>query len=222
MGPKQLEFLVGQGLEPRHRLLDIGCGPLRAGIHFVDHLDPERYYGIDINETLLDAGYEHELPARLREKLPRDHLRATDRFDCDFGVDFDYAIAQSVFTHVSLNHVRLCLYRVAQQMAPGGRFFATFFEAPRSHPLDAPLNDGRRWTERNAFFYYRSDLKWAARCADWEVHYIGKWGHPGGQRMIEFRRSTGKPRPPQVAQRAARGVSPRLKRPLRRALQRWT
>jgi SAM-dependent methyltransferase len=189
MGPLQLEFLISQGLEPRHRLLDVGCGPLRAGMHFVDYLDPGGYYGIDINETLLDAGYDHELPEPLRPKLPRDHLRATERFDCSFGVDFDYAIANSVFTHVSLNHVRLCLFRVAQVMPPGGRFFATFFEAPASHPLDLSRNGGSRWTERNAFFYYRADLEWAARCAPWTVSYVGQWGHPGGQRMMEFRRT---------------------------------
>src|SRR5215207_6274180 len=193
MGDLQRDFLVAQGLRPEHRLLDVGCGPLRAGIRLVEYLDPGGYYGIDINGSLLDVGYEQELPSQLRERLPRDHLRATDRFDCDFGVRFDYAIAQSLFTHVSLNHIRLCLYRVARQLTPGGRFFATFFEAPRGHPLDASLNDGRRWTERNAFFYYRRDLKWAARWADCELRYIGKWGHPGGQRMVELRRARGGP-----------------------------
>jgi SAM-dependent methyltransferase len=219
MGPMQRDFLIAHGLDPGHRLLDVGCGPLRAGIHFVEYLQPGHYYGIDINETLLEAGYEREMPTRLRERLPRDHLRATDRFDCDFGVTFDYAIAQSVFTHVSLNHIRLCLYRVAQQMEPGGRFFATFFEAPPWHPLDQSLNSGRRWTERNAFFYYRSDLKWAARCADWNVHYIGRWGHPGGQRIVEFRRTKPKATQRALVERAARSLSPRVKRPIKRALK---
>jgi len=196
LGALQRDFLVGHGLMPSHRLLDVGCGALRAGIHFVEYLQPHRYYGIDINQTLLDVGYEQELPAQLRERLPRDHLRASDRFDCDFGVSFDYVIAQSLFTHVSLNHIRLCLYRVAQQMAPGGRFFATFFEAPSGHPLDAPGGKGT-WTEQNPFFYYRRDLRWAARWTDLELHYIGKWGHPAGQRMVEFRRS--KPTPPHQA-----------------------
>jgi SAM-dependent methyltransferase len=193
LGALQLEFLVAQGMKPRDRLLDVGCGPLRGGVHFVDYLDPGHYYGIDINESLLDAGYRQELSKPLRSKLPRDHLRATDRFDCDFGVQFDYAIAHSLFTHVPLNHVRLCLYRVARVMPPGGRFFATFFCAPLFHPLDQPCGEGRLWTERNAFFYYLPDVKWAARCAPWKVKYIGEWGHPSHQMMIEFRRTRFRP-----------------------------
>lgn len=188
MGPRQLEFLREHGLKPGHRLLDVGCGPLRAGRLFVDYLDSGHYYGIDVNESLLDAGYDLELDDTGRKRLARDHLRATARFDCDFGVALDYAIANSVFTHVSLNHIRLCLYRLGRATRPGARFFATFFYAPRSHPLDLSRNDGRRWTERNAFFYYVGDLRWAASSGPWKLHYIGDWGHPGGQRMVEFRR----------------------------------
>jgi SAM-dependent methyltransferase len=216
MGPLQRDFLVGHGLQPNHRLLDVGCGALRAGIHFVEYLEPARYYGIDINESLLDAGYVRELPERLRDKLPREHLRATDRFDCDFGVPFDYAIATSVFTHVSLSHVRLCLYRVGRQLAPGGRFYASYFHAPIGHPLDESLNDGRRWAERNALFHYGGDLVWAARCADLRVQLIGAWGHPGGQRMALFTHRLVRPRA--FAERARRDLSPRLKRPIKRAL----
>ena len=219
MGRMQRDFLVAQGLAPGHRLLDVGCGPLRAGLHLVEYLEPGRYYGIEINQSLLDVGWERELPEHLRARLPRDHLRATARFDCDFGVGFDYAIANSVFTHISLNQIRLCLYRVGRQLAPGGRFFATYFEAPKGHPLDEPLNDGRRWTERNAFFYYRRDLRWAARSAGCDLHYIGDWGHPAGQRMLEFRRSA--PAPPRRGgggQRDAPRLIDRAKRSIRRAL----
>ena len=193
LGRLQLDFMVSQGLEPSSRLLDVGCGPLRAGIRFVDYLEPGNYYGVDVNASLLDAGYEVELPDHLREKIPRDHLRATDRFDCDFGVEFDFAIAQSLFTHISLSHVRLCLYRVAARMRPGGRLFATFFEAPTQFPLDGVLDGDHprrkdKFTERNPFWYWPGDLEWAASFAPLEFRYIGDWNHPRSQKMAEFRR----------------------------------
>ena len=194
MGKLQLEFMVDQGLQPNERLLDVGCGPLRAGIHFVDYLDANNYYGLDINESLLDAGYDAELPNALRPKLPREHLRCTDRFDCDFGVAFDFAIAQSLFTHIPLNDIRLCLYRVARAMKVGGRFFATFFEAPTGFPIDGVLYAGNQrnrgqYTERNPFWYWPDDLEWAASFAPWRFRYIGDWGHPRNQRMVEFLRT---------------------------------
>ena len=120
--------------------------------------------------------------------MPSRNLRATDRFDADFGVQFDMAIAQSVFTHVSLNWIRLCLARVSQVMAPGGRFYATFFEMPDDFPIDGVSRTGKRFTERNAYWYYRRDLRWAARRSPWDFRYIGRWGHPAGSRMVEFTR----------------------------------
>jgi SAM-dependent methyltransferase len=178
--------MVAQGMQPQHRFLDVACGALRAGVHFVDYLDSGNYYGIDVNSDLLDAGYQRELREDLRAKLPRDQLRVADRFECDFGVSFDFAIAQSLFTHVSLNHVRLCMYRVAQQMRPGGRFFVTFNEMRRSFPVDGVK--GKSYGERNVYWYYRKDLRWAASFSPWDFRYIGDWGHPRGQRMVELTR----------------------------------
>jgi len=40
-GEFQLHFLQQAGLQPQHRLLDIGCGPLRAGQFFIRYLEPE-------------------------------------------------------------------------------------------------------------------------------------------------------------------------------------
>lgn len=188
MGEKQIAFLRKQGLQPGHRFLDVGCGSLRAGRLISQYVDPGNYYGIDINHSLLVAGYDNELDDAGRARLPSKNLRATDRFDADFGVEFDMAIAQSVFTHVSLNWIRLCLARVAQVMAPGGRFYATFFEMPDDFPIDGISRSGKRFTERNAYWYYRRDLRWAARRSPWDFRYIGKWGHPAGSRMVEFTR----------------------------------
>jgi SAM-dependent methyltransferase len=199
LGGLQLDFLVAAGLVPESRLLDVGCGPLRGGVHFVRYLAAERYFGIDVNESLLDAGYELELTPELRAKLPRNHLRTTDRFDCDFGVEFDFVLAHSLFTHVPLNDIRLCLYRVAQRTRIGGRFYATFFEAPADFPLDGVLDaprkpqPGARRTgkhpDRNPFWYWAGDLEWAAGFSPWQFRYIGDWGHPRSQNMVEFLRT---------------------------------
>jgi SAM-dependent methyltransferase len=186
MGRLQRDFLVEQGLEPSMRFLDVGCGAFRAGRHLVDHLEPGNYYGIDINADVIETGYQVELDDEGRARLPIENLRMTDRFDADFGVPFDMAIAQSVFTHVSLNHIRLCLHRVGQVMKPGAKFYATFSERPPDYPLDG--TSGRSYSERNVFWYYRQDLRWAAKHTPFEFRYIGEWGHARKQRMVEYTR----------------------------------
>lgn len=190
-GKTQLDSLVSQGLRPDHTFLDIGSGAFRAGRHLIDYLEPAHYYGIDINKSLLEVGYENELSDEQRAKLPLGNIHATDRFDADFGgVQFDLAIAQSVFSHISLNNARVCLHRVAKVMKPGGRCFVTFFEGPEGAPIDKMLTKPRRFHERNPYWYTRSDMRWVARDEPWKMRYIGDWGHPAGQRMLEYTRLT--------------------------------
>jgi len=186
MGRLQRDFLVEQGLRPDMRFLDVGCGSLRAGRLLVPYLDPGHYYGIDIGAEIIEAGYERELDDETRARLPLGNLRMTDRFDADFGVPFDMAIAQSVFTHVTLNHIRLCLYRLGKVMKPGARFFATFNQRGPDHPVDSV--QGRYYTERNVYWYYRKDLRYAAERTPFSFRYIGEWGHPRKQKMVEYTR----------------------------------
>ena len=80
-GERQLEYLRAQGLQPHHRLVDIGCGPFRAGRHFLDYLDPGNYYGVEANHSLIQAGYDVELTDEQRARIPVTNLRANDRFD---------------------------------------------------------------------------------------------------------------------------------------------
>jgi len=196
IGRHQFDYLLAQGLEPRHRLLDVGCGAMRGGVHFAAFLDPGNYYGIDVNDRLLEAARRVELPAAgLTERVPAENLRVTATFESDFGVGFDFALAQSVFSHLPLNHIRLCMFQVAKAMQPGGRFFATFFRAPDDLPYDATQRQVHVTThpERDPFHYRVSELEWAAGVADWDFHYIGDWGHPRGQQIVELRRRGGPP-----------------------------
>lgn len=191
-GLHQLEFLRGRGLQPQQRFVDVGAGAFRAGRHLIDFLEPGRYYAVDANVSLLETGYEVELTDEQRARLPLANVRANDRFDVDFGVQFDMAIAQSVFTHLSLNHLRLCLCRLGRVMRPGGTFYVTFFEQPKSTPIDAITqvgDEGRpKFYERNVFWYYRDDLRFATKDLPWSYEYIGNWGHPRGQRMVAYTR----------------------------------
>jgi SAM-dependent methyltransferase len=201
VGQLQLDYLVSRGLKPRHKLLDLGCGALRGGVRFAGYLDPGHYYGVDLNQSLMDAGYEKEIvPAGLAERLPRENLYCIGDFRiAQIGQRFDFVLAQSVFTHIRLERIRECLARVVKAVRPGGAFFATYWRVPEDHPDGAEFRHARggviTYPDKNNFHYKFSALAAAAEGLPWDVEDAGEWNHPRDQQMIVFRRH----RPPAPA-----------------------
>ena len=190
VGDLQFRFILEQGLPRNANLLDIGCGCLRGGVRFIRYLDTARYYGMDINASLLDAGYEQELPRyKLQERLPRTNLVADAGFDFSrFAVKFETAIAQSVFTHLPMNDIQLCLIELAKVLEPGGRLFATVFECPDEHPPEQPLvhtpGGVVSYLARDPYHYRLADIRMLADPSCWSLEYIGDWQHPRDQKML--------------------------------------
>jgi len=100
-GEVGFDALKENGLNPRHRVLDLGCGTSRLGYWLVRYLDPDRYYGIEPIKKYVDAGLAHALgPEFLLQKRPR--FRPNRNFDFSvFGVTFDYVVARSIFSHAA-------------------------------------------------------------------------------------------------------------------------
>ena len=193
LGELQLSFLKAHGLAASDHLLDVGCGCLRGGVRFAAYLDPGHYWGIDANRTLLDAGYDHEiLPAGLADRLPRQNLVCDDQFKFEaFGRTFDAAIAQSLFTHLPTNRVRLCLDRLALALKPGGRFFATCYEVPENHPRDRAFRHPHgiiTYAFKDPYHLRRSELDALYAGLPWRIVWAGDWGHPRDQQMVIFER----------------------------------
>ena len=192
VGRLQLDFLKQRGLRPEHALLDVGCGALRGGVHFVRYLDADRYHGLDVNASFIEAGKVELSAAGLLEKRPR--LLVDDRFRFTrFGAQFDFAVAVSVFTHLFVNHISRCLVEVSKVLKPGGQFYATFFQAPRPVHLD-PLthHPGGVTThyDSDPFHYTPDELAALASHAGLSTELIGDWQHPRAQKMLCFRPTT--------------------------------
>ena len=187
IGSLQFAFLRQNGLLPQHKLLDIGCGALRCGIPIIEYLDAGNYYGVDINASLIEAG-RHELKQeRLTSKQP--HLLVSDKFEFDrFGISFDFAIAQSVFTHLDMNLIIRCFVQARKVLKPDGRFFSTFFQAPSAGHI-APIKHqpGGIVTsfDTDPFHYSFCEIQWLADISGLASRLIGDWNHPRNQKMIE-------------------------------------
>ena len=188
MGELQFEFLLREGLKPNHYLLDVGCGALRGGIHFIRYLDDTHYYGIDSNTSLIESGKRESEENGLLEKHPQ--LLVNNKFEVSkFNMSFDYAIAQSVFTHLPINHIIRCLSEMSKVMKAEGVFFATFFEAPTSAYLEQFTHQkGGIITnyDQDPFHYSFKEFEWMSKLAGMNVKLIGDWKHPRCQKMIAF------------------------------------
>jgi len=193
IGKLQFDFLVTNGMLPNHYLLDVGCGSLRGGVHAIGYLKKAHYFGIDKNQDLINAGWNIELPKYgLLEKSPNLVLLN------DFGFEsldqkFEYAMAQSVFTHLPKHEIVKCLTHLDRVLEKGGLFFATFFESPSDkanvEPIPHPTRDGAEiisYFNKDPFHYGFQTFEEICENLDLDVTYIGDWNHPRDQKMMLF------------------------------------
>jgi hypothetical protein len=166
---------------------------LRAGVKLIPYLETGRYYGVDKSQDLLTCGRDLELKAADRLKNPT--LAVMESFDFgSLGQRFDFAIAQSVFTHLPLNQIALCLWNAGRVLKPSATLYATFFESAsdrRFEPKEWYTTDGLQITthfDSDPYHYDLDSLRWACKRTQLTLRYIGEWNHPRRQRMVGFRK----------------------------------
>lgn len=130
VGKLQFNFMVSEGLKPRHYFLDVGCGSLRGGVHFVRYLETGHYFGIDINQDLLEAGKGELKKNHLLHKKPILVQMSKFHF-ASLGQTFDYALAQSVFTHLPLNSILMCIMNIDKCLFRGVDSMRLFLKTPK-------------------------------------------------------------------------------------------
>jgi SAM-dependent methyltransferase len=127
MAGLQFSLLFALGLREHHRLLDIGCGSLRAGRLFIPYLAPGNYYGIEPNEELVEAGITDELGRdTVALKQPQFLFREDFAFR-EFDAQFDFLVAQSILSHTHEDLARLLLGNAREVIADRGVLCGTFF-----------------------------------------------------------------------------------------------
>jgi len=169
LGQLQFDYLMGHGLKPSSRLLEIGCGNLRAGRLFIDYLDAGGYYGVDISPDILLAAADTVAEFRLQHKLP--HLTVVKDMRLAFLPSgyFDVVHAHSVFSHSPIEVIDECLAHVGRLLAPGGFFDFTF-----------DRTDGAEHQVLHEDFYYRTEtlIALAAR-RGLAARYLDDWDATG-------------------------------------------
>lgn len=176
LGRLQYYFLVSRGLESQHVFLDVGCGSLRLGQFLIPFLGERKYFGLEPESILVECGLAYEVPGWVSEmKKPtfsHNYQFEMDQLDC-----FDYAMANSILTHLVPSDIRLCFSSLRSMANQTSVFYFTFFEG------DSKTNPKQASHANKDWRYSIEELQDLAE--GWRLNYIGDWGHPRGQMMVE-------------------------------------
>jgi SAM-dependent methyltransferase len=146
VGKMQFTYLQQHGLLPEHKMLEIGCGNLRAGRLFIAFLDAGNYTGIDISPDILAAAQRTIDENGLAAKNPYLALVTDNKFTAFADESFDVIHAHSVYSHCPLPVIEECFAHIGRVLKPTGHFDFTFdrTEGAEHHVL-------------NEDFYYRAE-----------------------------------------------------------------
>ncbi|KAB2005732.1 hypothetical protein ERO13_D11G266800v2 [Gossypium hirsutum] len=128
-GRDVFEFLAESSLlTANSHVLEIGCGTLRVGLHFIRYLKPEHFHCLERDELSLMAAFRYELPSQgLLHKRPLI-VRGEDMDFAKFGSDvmYDLIYASAVFLHMPDKLVWVGLERLVSRLKPyDGRIFVS-------------------------------------------------------------------------------------------------
>jgi SAM-dependent methyltransferase len=163
-------LLTALGLRGRHRLLDVGCGSLRLGRLLIPYLNEGNYFGMEPNQWLVEDGLAQELgPGILPIKQP--HFAYTDSVaQMGHAGEFDFAIAQSIFSHCGSDLLHQHLSDIHAALSPTGALVATFVQGDAS-------TDAQGWVYPGCVDYTASDMAQVATACDFEFALLD-WLHP--------------------------------------------
>lgn len=180
VGQIQFDFLLSKGLKPHHKLVDIGSGTFRAGVHFIDYLEDDCYFAIEKIGGFVNGGMKVVRFFGLDRRKFSYQKRGDFKFSV-FNTEFDYALANSVFTHLELFEIFDCLRKLKEVLKPDGVFYTTFFKWEKNSPK---IGKGLKR-------YPFETMVYIAKLAGFSVKFIGQFGHPNGrQLMLEYRHAT--------------------------------
>jgi SAM-dependent methyltransferase len=164
-------LLTTLGLRQHHSLLDVGCGSLRIGRLLIPYLNRGRYFGVEPNEWLVQEGIRRELGQSLVEiKHPTFLFTDSPKSIAQIETTFDFALAQSIFSHCGLDLIRGWLSAISRSLAENGALIATFLIGEEDSPRSG-------WIYPDCVNYRPATLERAAEEVNLRLEILD-WKHP--------------------------------------------
>ncbi|MEH6515101.1 MAG: class I SAM-dependent methyltransferase [Halioglobus sp.] len=172
-------LLTCLGLRQNHKVLDIGCGSLRVGRLLIPYLDKGSYYGVEPNEWLVRDGIANELGNEIVEMKRPTFVFGESLRSLEDKPVFDFAFAQSVFSHTGIDLLRDWLTELAPVIATSGAVLATFLFAEHD-------SEEIGWVYPGVVSYRESTLERLAEELGFSFRALN-WSHPRQVWVILYR-----------------------------------
>lgn len=176
MSATQFNLMTFLGLRENHYMLDIGCGSLRGGRLYIPYLLPEHYFGIEPQKGLVDEGIEHETGKDLINVKKPTFSNDSNFTLTLFKRNFDYLLAQSIFSHASKKQIIRCFSEANKVMDIESVFVASFFESEEDYEKDD-------WIDPGYTFYRFETIERMALENNLKIKRV-IWPHPNQQTWI--------------------------------------
>ncbi len=151
----------------------------------IPYLQPAHYLGIEKESGLVKAGLENELGPALKEEKKPD-IVISDSFEFEkLKQSADFAIAQSLFTHLPPRLITMCFKRLYPYLKDDGVFYATYFET------DWKVKNPKKLHAHAIFTYTRKQMIDFGGQNGFFANYIGNWNHPRKQVIVEYKKAQG-------------------------------
>lgn len=155
-GGRFLDTAASRGLQPHHRVLDLGCGVGRFAVALAGYLDERgSYVGVDIHKRSIKICRKYI--GRQLDNFKFRRVRPLDAAEFRFpfrAASFDFVFSNSLFTHLLPEVAENYLMEIGRLLRPGGRTLNTLFllnteSLARLDSGDSPR--GRRMSSETAW-----------------------------------------------------------------------
>jgi ABC-2 type transport system ATP-binding protein len=191
-GGRHLDFLREHGLRSADHVLDVGCGCLRTGVKLLKYLEPNRYVGVDSDASMIEAGVRIEAPlAGVDPSRGQYYIgNATDLAAVEG--QFDVIWVNGLVQDLPHEQTALVLASAIRRLAPNGRMFVAYFEAPEFFALDPIERPGPCFSyfDRTPRHFDFATLARYVAAAGGRAERLGDWHDPHGQMMMVATRSS--------------------------------
>lgn len=144
-GNFQLFFLKKMGLNASCSIIDVGCGPLRAGTHIIKYLNAGNYYGLDYNKSFINSAKTIITDNNLSAKNPKLYVVRDFNFKT-INRKFDFALVFSVLNHCDRNQINRFFNNIPSLLNPESKVFITHAHwFNDSYILDTKLKLNKRF-----------------------------------------------------------------------------